>query len=66
MIGTLISLLVVLLVLVVIFYIVKIAAGNFGIPGPIVQIVGLILGLVFLLYALQAFGVAPGLGHWRY
>jgi hypothetical protein len=66
MIGVLIQLLVVLLVLVVIFYIVKIAAGNFGIPAPIVQIIGLILGLIFLLYALSAFGFTqPSAWHWR-
>ena len=66
MISVLIQLLVVLIVLVVVFYIVKLAAGSFGIPPPIVQIIGLILGLIFLLYALSAFGVAPGLSRWHY
>lgn len=67
MIGVLINLLIVLLVLVVIYYIVKLAAGQFGIPPVILQIVGLILGLVFLLVALQAFGLAAGPSwRWRY
>jgi hypothetical protein len=57
MITTLIGLLVVLLVLFIVWYIVRIAAGHFGLPEPIVQIIGLILALVFLLYVLNAFGV---------
>ena len=60
----LISVLIMLLVLVVFFYIIKLAAGYFGIPEPIVQIIGLIMGLIFLLYCLQAFGVVSGTG-WR-
>jgi hypothetical protein len=59
MIGTLVSLLVLFIVLAVIYYIVSLGAGHFGVPGTIVQIVGLILGLIFLLAALSAFGVAP-------
>jgi hypothetical protein len=66
MIGALIYLLVVLIVLVVIFYIVKLAAAHFGIPGPIVQIIGLILGLIFLLYALNAFGLVGSPSSWRF
>jgi hypothetical protein len=65
MIGVLINLLVVLLVLAVIYYIVKLAAGQFGIPPVVVQIIGLILGLIFLLFALQAFGIAAG-PTWRW
>ena len=60
MIGLLIQLLIVLLVLVIIFWVVKIAAGSFGIPPPIVQIIGLILGLIFLLYVVSALGGWPG------
>lgn len=56
MLTTLISLLVVGLVLVIIFYV----AGMF-LPGNILQIVGIILGLVFLLYALNAFRLLPAL-----
>jgi hypothetical protein len=59
MIQTLIYLLVVLLVLFVVWYIVRLAAGYFQLPEPIVQIVGLILALVFLLYVLNAFGIGP-------
>lgn len=63
MIATLIQLLVLFILLAAIYYIVKIGAGHFGVPGPIIQIVGLILGLVFLLAALSAFGIVPyGLG----
>ena len=52
MITTLITLLIAGLVLYVIFYIV----GMF-IKGQPLQIIGLILGLVFLLYALRAFHI---------
>lgn len=52
MITTLVSLLIVALVLYVIYYI----AGRF-IDGRAYRVVGLILGLVFLLYALRAFHV---------
>jgi hypothetical protein len=57
MVTVLINLLVVLLILSVVFYIVRLAAGQFGAPAFVVQIVGLILGLVFLLYLLRALGV---------
>lgn len=52
MITTLISLLIAGLVLYVIYYIV----GMF-IKGQPLKIIGIILGLVFLLYALRAFNV---------
>ncbi len=52
MITTLISLLIAALVLYVIFYV----AGMF-IKGQALNIIGIVLGLVFLLYALRAFGV---------
>ena len=52
MITTLITLLIAGLVLYVIYYIV----GMF-IKGQPLQIIGIILGLVFLLYALRAFGI---------
>jgi hypothetical protein len=52
MITTLISLLIAGLVLYVIYYIV----GMF-IKGQPLQIIGIILGLVFLLYALRAFKI---------
>ena len=53
MITTLITLLIAGLVLYVIYYIV----GMF-IKGQPLKIIGIILGLVFLLYALRAFGIA--------
>jgi hypothetical protein len=68
MIQVLIQLLVVLLVLCVVFWIVKLAAGQFGAPPIVVQIVGLILLLIFILYLVQAFGIAgSGIGpHWKW
>lgn len=60
MLTALISLLVCLVVLIVVFYIVRLAAGHFGLPPVVVQIIGLILALVFLLYALRLFGL---MGH---
>jgi hypothetical protein len=64
MIGSLISLLLVLLFLVILYIIVQKAGARFGVDATIVQIIGLILFLIFLLYALQAFGLV-GPGHWR-
>lgn len=52
MISSLITLLIAGLVLYVIYYVV----GMF-IKGQLLNIIGIILGLVFLLYALRAFGV---------
>jgi hypothetical protein len=57
MIAVLIQLLVLLLVLCVVWYIIKIAAGQFGLPSVFVQIAGLIIALIFLLYALRVLGV---------
>ena len=55
MIESIIGLLFALLVLFLVFYIVKIAAGWFGAPEPVVHIVGLILLLIFLLWVFRAF-----------
>ena len=63
MIATLIHLLVVLLLLVIVYYILNLAAGFFGAPAPVMQIVGLILLLIFLLYVVRALGIAEPL--WR-
>lgn len=52
MITTLLTLLIAGLVLYVIYYV----AGMF-IKGQMLNIIGIILGLIFLLYALRAFGV---------
>jgi hypothetical protein len=52
MLTTLITLLIVGLVLAIIYYV----TGMF-IQGKILQIIGIILGLVFLLYALKAFNL---------
>jgi hypothetical protein len=54
MITTLISLLITALVLLVIYYV----AGMF-IQGRLLQLIGLILGLLFLLNCLRVFNVAP-------
>ena len=57
MIAILIQLLIILLVLCVVFYIIRIAGAQFGAPPFAIQIVGLIIGLIFLLYCLKALGV---------
>lgn len=64
MIATLITLLVVLLILFVVWYIVRFAATTFGFPNGVVEIIGMILGLIFLLYALRLFGALPPINHW--
>jgi hypothetical protein len=56
MISALITILVALLVLVIVFWIVKIAGEQFGAPAVIIQIVGLILLLIFLLFLFNQFG----------
>ena len=65
MIETLVHLLVVLLVLVIIFAILRLAAAQFGIPAAWVQIIGYILGLIFLIYVLSALGIFGSPGRWR-
>jgi hypothetical protein len=63
MISLLIQLLVILLVLVIVYYIASLACAYLGAPPPILQIIGLILLLVFLLAVLNlAAGVGP---RWR-
>jgi hypothetical protein len=63
MISLLIQLLVILLVLVIVYYIASLACSHFGAPPVILQIIGLILLLVFLLAVLN---VATGVGpRWR-
>jgi hypothetical protein len=52
MISTLVSLLIAGLVLYVIYYVV----GMF-IKGQLLNIIGIVLGLLFLLYALRAFNI---------
>jgi hypothetical protein len=49
----LVTLLIVLIVLVVVWYIVKTAATALGIPDVVVTLIGLVLGLIFLLYAIK-------------
>lgn len=56
MIETLIILLVVALILLLVYYV----AGWF-IQGRILQVIGAILALVWILYALRALKVIPGL-----
>jgi hypothetical protein len=63
MISLLIQLLVILLVLVIVYYIANLACTHFGAPPVILQIIGLILLLVFLLAILN---VTAGIGpRWR-
>jgi hypothetical protein len=63
MIGALIHLLIVLIVVLVICYVVKLLATQLGLPPTVVQLVGIVLGLLFLLYVLQLFGVGD---RWRW
>jgi hypothetical protein len=60
MVEGLISVLVLLLVLVIVWYIVKIAVAQFGAPPAVLQIVGLILLLIFVVAMLSMLGF----GHW--
>lgn len=57
MIETLITVLVLLLVAVIVWYVIKLIAAQFGVPDVWVHIVGLIIFLIFLLYALRVIGV---------
>lgn len=52
--------LIVLLVLALVLYLVFFVTGKF-ISGTPLQIIGIILGLIWLLYALSALGVLPTL-----
>jgi hypothetical protein len=56
MINTLIALLIVGLVLYVIYFVLS----KF-LEGTILQIIGIIMGLIFLLYALNAFHLLPAI-----
>ena len=53
--------LIVLLVMALVLYLIWFVAGKF-IQGTPLQIIGIILGLVWLLYALSALGIALGVG----
>ena len=64
MIEILIHVLVLFAVLAVLFWIVKLGVEHFGAPPVLVQIVGLVFVLIFLLGALRAFGIVAG-GPWR-
>lgn len=55
-----IEFLIMIIVALVVFYIVKLIIGSLGLPGNIVQIIYLVLGLIFLLWLLQYFGFAGG------
>jgi hypothetical protein len=59
MIETLITLLILVVVAVIIWYIVRLIATQFGFPPLIVQLVGLVIGLILLLYAIRI--LLPGL-----
>jgi hypothetical protein len=59
MIETLITILVFVIIAIIVWYIVKVIAAQFGFPPMIVQLVGLVIGLILLLYVIQK--VLPGL-----
>jgi uncharacterized membrane protein len=52
----LIQLLILFVVLAVIWWVIRLVAAHFGAPAIIVQVAGLILFLIWLLYAVRAFG----------
>jgi hypothetical protein len=60
MIPALIQFLIAVLVVVIVFYIIKLVATHFGAPPLVVQLVGLILALILILLLLQAVGGIPG------
>jgi hypothetical protein len=55
-----IGLLIWLVVMLVVFYIIRLVIAELGLPPTIVQIVYLVLGLVFLLLLLGELGVMGG------
>lgn len=55
----LISLLVVLIVLLVVYWAVHRFAAAFGAPAPVIVVVDVLLVLIFVFYLLQAFGLLP-------
>jgi hypothetical protein len=60
MIALLIQALILLLILAIVFWIIRLAAVHFGAPAIVINIVGLILLLIFLLYFLNAMGLTSG------
>ena len=52
-----ISTLVTILIFLVIFYVVKIVIGEFGLPPTILRIVYIVMGLIALLWLLSILGV---------
>jgi hypothetical protein len=56
----LISLLVFLIIIGLVFWAVHTLAGTFGIPGPIVTVIDVVLVIVCVLYLLQALGLWSG------
>jgi hypothetical protein len=59
MIETLVTLLILVVVAIIVWYIVRLIATQFGFPPLIVQLVGLVIGLILLLYAIRI--LLPGL-----
>jgi len=56
----LIGLLVFVLVIGLVFWAVNMLAGSFGIPGPIVTVIHVVLVIVCVLFLLQALGLYSG------
>jgi hypothetical protein len=53
------QILLVLLIMALVLYLIFFVAGKF-ITGTPLQIIGIILGLIWLIYALNALGLFPG------
>jgi len=55
----LIALLVVLVVFLVVYWAIHRLAGAFGAPPQVIVVIDVLLVLIFVLYALQSFGLIP-------
>lgn len=53
------SLIGLLIILILVGYIIKVASGFLNIPNPVVQLLLLLLGLVFVIYVLSFLGMLP-------
>lgn len=61
MLELLLTLIVVLVVLGLIYWVTHRLAGAFGIPAPIVAVIDVVLVVIFILYLLKLFGLTDRL-----
>ena len=60
MIGLLIQFIIMALILGVLYYIAKLVVGYLGLPGIILQILGVLIVLIFVIWLLNVFLVVTG------